>query len=177
MQWEHSTALPINVVEWSWLIIVSAVEWRAARAFIMRVIDYWYIQTLQSIHASISLTACSCARRDPFIHCIKPTHRHLFLEVTTPLYAELLQCWCAEIRTFFCQNDDNITNGQTCWYDTMRYDTRCYFNVRSKATISRRFTYKMAANEGGHRYETKLRHCRSVLSILNLTWSFLVSYE
>jgi len=22
------------------------------------------------------------------------------------------------------------------WYDTIRYDTRCYFNVRSKADIS-----------------------------------------
>jgi len=176
MQWEHSTALPINVVECSWLIIVSAVEWRAARAFITRVIDYWYIQTLQSIHASISLTACSCAPRS--IYALHLTNTQT--SVPRGYYAAIR--WTAAVlmrgnKNVFCQNDDNIINGQTCWYDTMRYDTRCYFNVRSKATISRRFTYKMAANEGGHRYETKLRHCRSVLSILNLTWSFLVSYK
>jgi len=29
--------------------------------------------------------------------------------------------------------------------------------------ISRRFTYKMAAKNGGHRYETKLRHCHPMV--------------
>jgi len=28
--------------------------------------------------------------------------------------------------------------------------------------ISRHFTHKMAAKNGGHRYETKLRYCRPV---------------
>ena len=28
------------------------------------------------------------------------------------------------------------TVDSSIWYDTIRYDTRCYFNVRSKADIS-----------------------------------------
>ena len=43
------------------------------------------------------------------------------------------------------------------------------FKQYHKTKISQRFTYKMAEENGGHRYGIKLRHCHAVYTLLFTT--------
>ena len=49
----------------------------------------------------------------------------------------VLIAYITVLRTWIQANWSNAVAGSGRSYDTIRYDTRCYFNVRSKADISR----------------------------------------
>jgi len=71
----------------------------------------------------------------------------------------------AKVYRCYSNNIESVSLSK-CPHDH-RHTNKAYLSAVTTTDISQSFTYKLAAKINGHRYGTKLRHCRPVYTSIS----------